>query len=367
MNAHVIDVLDKIVFPLLKPRDLFSNAVLKTALDLHAHVSVISNIEHILDDGIAETLMKFLNGVPNDATISQAILYSLLRVKNAAGLKYSLEQIERFLVSGDNREHVLLVARILIELAPRESWEKIWLLLKKDADLGKKLIESATGDGFGNLKFISLLNERELYDFFIWMVQNYPFHFEQLTKPGPVSTVFTAQRLRDALLQQLVSVGTPEALRLLRSLRKRLSALPWDYYIDRAEESFRLASWAIPNAKELLKLADVAEKRLVNNADQLLDVIEEALERIQKNLHAETGSVIELWNYSRGQKREYWPKDENDFSNWLKRQLELEIKTKDIIIAREVEIRRKVRAGERTDIYVAVRRRTDSHRDAGNS
>ena len=36
MNAHVIDVLDKIVFALLKPRDFFSNAVLKAALDLHA-------------------------------------------------------------------------------------------------------------------------------------------------------------------------------------------------------------------------------------------------------------------------------------------------------------------------------------------
>src|SRR5258708_38632271 len=35
MNAHVIDVLDKIVFALLKPRDLFSNAMLEAAADRH--------------------------------------------------------------------------------------------------------------------------------------------------------------------------------------------------------------------------------------------------------------------------------------------------------------------------------------------
>lgn len=178
-------------------------------------------------------------------------------------------------------------------------------------------------------------------------------------RPGPVSPIFTAQRFRDSVLQQLISFGTFEALELLKSLKKKLKILPWDYYLNQAEEKVRLVTWAVPNAKDLLKLAEVAEKRLVNNADQLVDVIEEALERIQKKLHAETASVIELWNYNRGQKRRYWPKDENDFSNWLKRQLELEIKTKDIIIAREVEIRRKVNAGERTDIYVAVKKRGD--------
>src|SRR5271154_5085767 len=35
MNAHVIDVLDEIVFTLLKARHLFSNAMLQAAVDRH--------------------------------------------------------------------------------------------------------------------------------------------------------------------------------------------------------------------------------------------------------------------------------------------------------------------------------------------
>jgi hypothetical protein len=53
--------------------------------------------------------------------------------------------------------------------------------------------------------------------------------------------------------------------------------------------------------------------------------------------------------------RLYAPKDEQHFSDWLKRRLEDEIVASGIVIGREVEIRRNVVApGERTDIYVAA-------------
>jgi len=36
MNAHIVDVFDEIVFALFKPRNLFSNAIVEPAIDVHS-------------------------------------------------------------------------------------------------------------------------------------------------------------------------------------------------------------------------------------------------------------------------------------------------------------------------------------------
>jgi len=83
----------------------------------------------------------------------------------------------------------------------------------------------------------------------------------------------------------------------------------------------------------------------------------------QQKLHAESEAVIELWNYTSTKPRQYWPQDENDFSNWLKRRLEEEIVARGVVVAREVEIRRKRSSrGERTDLYVVCKHPTTNEK-----
>jgi hypothetical protein len=305
-------------------------------------------------------LLDILKANPNDAAIITSIFTTLISNGNNNAIDYALERILEVSNDGKNRSNILNVSHLLMELTPRKSWKTIWHLVQSDSGFGKELMERATHSTFGNLKLALELNEIELRDLYNWMVAQYPFASSQPHMAGPVSHVFTAERFRDGLLQRLISYGTPKSLEILSDLRRKQKNLPWDYYIAQAEQQYRLLSWDIPDSKDILKLAAAAEKRIVNNADQLIEVIEEALKNIQRKLHAETGSVIELWNYSSGKQRKYWPKDENDFSNWLKRQLETEIKTKRIVLAREVEIRRRVKRGERSDIYVAAKSPIDN-------
>jgi len=63
----------------------------------------------------------------------------------------------------------------------------------------------------------------------------------------------------------------------------------------------------------------------------------------QRKLHRETPAVVDLWD---GDK----PKDEEDFSNYVKRHLEEDLRNLGVLAAREAEVSR----GSETDIYVAA-------------
>ena len=67
----------------------------------------------------------------------------------------------------------------------------------------------------------------------------------------------------------------------------------------------------------------------------------ESLVTLQQKLHAETPAAPFLWNKDR-------PKDEEEFSNWVKIELQDLLATRGIILNREVQIHIK----ERTDIHV---------------
>jgi hypothetical protein len=102
---------------------------------------------------------------------------------------------------------------------------------------------------------------------------------------------------------------------------------------------------------EILKIAHDHESRLVQNGDQLLDVLVDALTRLQQKLHGETPAAIFLWNKV---KEVFEPKDENELSNYVKLHLDADLKERGIIVNREVQIRRGDTSftGQATDIHV---------------
>lgn len=110
---------------------------------------------------------------------------------------------------------------------------------------------------------------------------------------------------------------------------------------------------------EIIELAGLKDRRLVDNGEQLLNVLLESLERLKEDLHGETPSIVFLWNQQIN-KDEFWPKTEEDYSDWIKRYLNQDLKEGRVIALREVVIRRGMgqgRKGQRTDIYVIARKK----------
>ena len=284
--------------------------------------------------------MGIVEEAGTDSVLVTALLTILIKHDCSRALEFALKVVYKFGAKRADRDIALGVGRLLLEHAPRKSWDPIWNLILDDNAFGRSLIESATHQSFGNLHLADVLTEAELGQLLSWMFQNYPVREDAFGQAGPVSSIFTAHRFRDVLLQRLIARDTPDALRVLEQIQLMMPQLPWAYYLIEAHAHLRQTSWIPPEPREFRELGR-PDKRLVNNADQLIEILKEVLDRIQKKLHAESEAVIELWNYTNTKIRRYWPKDENDFSNWLKRRLEDEIVARGVIVAREVEIRRK--------------------------
>jgi hypothetical protein len=104
-------------------------------------------------------------------------------------------------------------------------------------------------------------------------------------------------------------------------------------------------------------------KRFVESGEQLLGVVLESLSRLQRELHGDLAAVGDLWN---SQKADWWPKQEEDISDYIARFLRRDLVDRGIIINREVQIRRGRRgemAGQSTDIHVDATPREGSHND----
>jgi hypothetical protein len=105
----------------------------------------------------------------------------------------------------------------------------------------------------------------------------------------------------------------------------------------------------------------------VDSGEQLLEVVVESLERLQRKLHGHSPLVEFLWNkWGNGKGEAHWrPKDEDSLSNLIKSHIEEDLRRRAIILNREVEIRRslgkEIRQGQETDIQVDAIARNPRH------
>src|SRR6266481_4816952 len=122
-------------------------------------------------------------------------------------------------------------------------------------------------------------------------------------------------------------------------------------HLEEAEALARAATWQSVSIRQFLSLALDRDKRFVETGGQLIDVIVESLDRLHSKLHGEMPASRDLWNNLRNSWR---PKDEQDLADYVARHLDEDLKSRGIIVNREVQIRRGIGdgTGQRTDIHV---------------
>ena len=247
------------------------------------------------------------------------------------------------------------------------------------------------------------MTEEQMADLYIWLVQQYPENeqYKSQSDSGekgintPIYVVENGQTLAEfidqhwvndkqrigfhnILLTQLKEKGTHQACAAIQRISQAFpeeTELKWT--LREAQKIRRRKTWSPPKPAEILELLSDSEKRLVKDGNELLAVLIESLENLQDKLHDQNPAVIDLWNEIKWtqvrrladslvkqfnlDKIDVWgkvdwkkvkggiyiPKDENPFSDYVARYLDC-LKSKGVIINREVEIRR----GERTDIKV---------------
>ncbi len=241
--------------------------------------------------------------------------------------------------------------RVLIGNSSDASWPKIWPILRANNDLGRQVLESLSWGVSSNTDFLKKLTESQLGELYIWMVQNYP-GFEHTHVSGAVGPGHTAAMLRDSVLDHLWRRGTFDACSALRNIMQTFPDYQWlDYYLEQAELAARAATWQPISPRQFMKMVFDADTRFVETSEQLVEVILASLKRLQLSLHDELPAAKFLWNESKGT---FQPKDEQDLSDYVAKHLDHDLRSRGIIVNREVQIRHKSGdgSGQRTDIHV---------------
>lgn len=249
--------------------------------------------------------------------------------------------------SGDSREKAIVAARALLTKAKDAGWTVIWPILQDNVTFGKEVV--STLDPYSDKDpSWAHLDEEYLADFYIWLTRQFPHS----TDPNPTGAHWVgpndrARGLRDGVLNVLKMKGTFKACDAIRRVRRELPELDWLKWVQAdAELQARRESWIPPQPQQLLAVFKDSHNRLVQNGEHLMQIVKESLKRLQEQLHGETPSVQFLWD--RTGQSEAKPKDESALSDFVKLHLEKDLKARQIIVNREVQIHRK----EKTDIHV---------------
>ena len=259
--------------------------------------------------------------------------------------------------SGDGRCRAIVAARVLMAHAEGAGWSILWPTFQQDAEFGREVILGVACSSDWPWPVGSIgqrLREYQLADLYIWLVQQYP-HAEDPKHEGghTVGPRESVAEFRDSILRHLKERGTNEACEAIRRAVSELPELQWlKWTLLEAQNIARRHTWAPPTAGDIIKMASDQRARLVQSGDELLDVLVESLKRLEAKLQGETPAAIDLW--SEIEKNVYSPKDENRFSDYVKRHFDEDLRQRGVIVNREVEIRRGGGAtpGERTDIHV---------------
>ena len=304
--------------------------------------------EGTLKDGSIESLLTFLGPIaPTEAAACAKELLAPLAVANST-----------------LRERTVGVLTACIGAMPAATWDFAWPIVESDGEVAEKaLLRVADRFDHDRKKFLPTLTENRLAALYLKLHRMFPPETDPPHNSGfsGVSPRQSVGWFRNDVIAALEARGTEEAcreiLRLANALPKHNVWLRWRLYTARMSK--RRMSWTPPSPETLLLLAKRTEGRLVRDADDLLAVVMESLERFQTQLTQSTLPRSEVfWRYAGAdtRQRDFEPHDEAFLSNEVARWLRDDLNQRGIVVGREIQPRR----GQRTDIYVDAVARGDS-------
>ncbi|MEU9380025.1 hypothetical protein AB0D38_02995 [Streptomyces sp. NPDC048279] len=248
-------------------------------------------------------------------------------------------------------------------LMPRADLREHWPHIRRafhDPQLFNALTDSIASLGTGHWPAgVEGLDEADLCDLYERLCAR-----EELSHPRPeyepgvayqITRRDTLHELADALPQLIAGKGTTRAADHLTRLSASTSRHPaWLRRLARraARQAAQRHSRPLP-AHELRKLAADHSLRVVADEAHLLDVVMEALDRVQQALSGPNGMAILLWNRAAAGDAALWPMWEEDFSDLVMGLLKIQLGGQHrVILNREVQVDRPGIGGGRTDIHI---------------
>jgi hypothetical protein len=284
-----------------------------------------------------------------------------------------------------------LAVFVLMECAHDGGWPTVWSIFEQQPLVGRNLAaDLGYRERFGTSPLLQRLAEKHLADLYLFLLREFPPADDpRIDGWHGIDNLESATTFRNTVLQELRDRRTALAGKQLERIVTERSDLPWLRRVLRlAQEDIQRLGWTPPAPFHILEMAQRADLRLVQNADHLLDIVIESLEQLQSDLLEETPDAQFLWypsgnfakveeakargrkgskpapvgsqsgegtpDATKGRKKLYKPREEEELSDYVKRFLQRSLKERGIIVNREVQIRRGHggEPGQDTDIHI---------------
>lgn len=322
----------------------------------HNNIFVNELIANCWDEKMKRAIFNFFISHDLEPQSKKAILEDLLLHQANGVEEYILTEIESLLANGNiEKKSVAILGAVALCNYSTQGWERVWNF-NTQTEFLKEVFLAVADEGQALLKLNSV-KESLLADLYLWLVNHFPHEedpkYEDDEMAHSIGPRESLADLRDNILKLLKMRGTKESQFEYKRVVDELPHLSWlKWGLAEANLAARRNTWTPPRPIDIILLSSNKEKRLVRSGEELLDVIVDALNRIEKRLHGATPEVRTLWNDLGNGK--FTPWNENEFSNYIKQRLDDEIRGRGIITNREVELQPTLGSeiGERTDIHV---------------
>lgn len=334
-----------------------------TRIDKKKELFDLFKIRDVVNERVIQQLITILNYENCDDRNQEHILDFLFELNTIEVKRYSKTLFQKLISStlSNSRKSLAIIAstRFMIH-ATVEEWTWFWQSLKGKDETAKVIfLNAAPRLGYGYTQHVKLLKAEQRAEILIWLYKCFPPNSDQVhdSAYSPSSRDYI-QDYRSQILRSLIDEGSEASV---NSLKKVSSRLPkeesFSWWLISARENMRKNTWTPPTPNELRTSIKYSQKRFVRSEKELLTVVLESLGRFQKKLKGSNPMSNFLWNNHVSTKKEKdkpRPKDENSLSDLVKVHLDYDLIQANLIINREVEIKRTTgkKDGEKTDIYV---------------
>jgi len=327
------------------------------------YLSILHRIENCWDDRLCAAMLAKLDDPSLKPTCVHGILAILLEQKYLPAKRYAETLLNVPLPKDARRLKIAELSAVALATHTSDAgWEKVWPAIKHDNNFGKAIVEAVAQDWRQSSRgeFAACLTEDQIADLYAWIEHHYPDAEDPENTSGIVSLRQQIAYLRESIIHALQHRGTPAAVKAMERLVSELPRLPWlrDFLLRTRNQTLR-QTWNPPSPAAVLELCTHRDSRLIRNAQDLQNVLIEAFQKINVELQGETPAASDLWNRPTGPRDNTptRPCNEEQLSDWLKRQLNTKLNDRGVTVLREVEIRRGEGKGENkgkgeiTDLY----------------
>lgn len=311
--------------------------------------SVIRALEVISDSALVDTLLTVLQDAIAPLSIRTEVLSTLLRHGEPRAVEIALDWTGQ----PDSLDEAVAAARSLLLHGGQEAVHRLLPSLHANRELAQRSMYEVAIQSWHSSprQDFSPALIAEVYLLTVDLCPPSDDPPEPLGYMREITSHEQVAQWRDHMLGQLIRHSTWEAVAKLGEISEHRPDLTLPKHMwHETEQAALMQSWtAVSDPRTALQVIDDQRRRVIRSADQLLDLIVEALARLQDEL-VRCGAVADLWSeWPDGRGRwNYRPKYELSFSDYVKRFLDRDLQQYTISSNREVENRQ----GNETDILV---------------